>query len=198
MNQTEPKAYLFFGPSGAGKGTQVQLLKEHLEKTTDRKVIYIGMGDLLRGLAATGAYSATLTDNIIANGGLMPSFMPVYLMTKLLVEKFTGGEHIIADGVVRRPGQARAFDDAMKFYERENYEILVLELSPESTMKRLLLRKRSDDSEESIKKRIGWYKDEVEPLLEVFKERERTIHYVDGEPSIEEVHDTILKTLKLA
>lgn len=198
MNDIEPKAYLFFGPSGAGKGTQVQLLKNHLTKISNRKIIYIGMGDLLRGMASSNTYSAKLTDDVIRNGGLMPWFMPMYLMTKLLVETFTGEEHIIADGVVRRPGQARGFDDTMQFYKRENYEIIVLELSPESTTKRLLLRQRSDDSEEAIKKRIGWYKSEVEPLLEIFKERGRIIHYIDGEPSIEEVHKTILETLKLS
>jgi adenylate kinase len=198
MSGSEAKTLLFFGPSGAGKGTQVQLLREFLQTKSDRGVVYIEMGALLRAMVAEDTYSGKLTKEVIEQGDLMPGFMPVYLTTKHLVENFTGEEHIIADGAVRRPDQATGFDDAMVFYKRENYDIIVLTLSPESIMERLLLRGRNDDTKEAIQNRINWYQAEVEPLLAIFKERGRTIHYIDGEPLIEVVHQSLLKELNLA
>ncbi|MDP2650002.1 MAG: nucleoside monophosphate kinase [bacterium] len=198
MVQADSKTLLFFGPSGAGKGTQVQLLREFLETKSEHGVVYIEMGALLRGMVAEDTYSGRLTKEVIEQGALMPGFMPVYLTTKHLVENFTGEEHIIADGAVRRPDQATGFDDAMVFYKRENYEIIVLTLSPESIMERLLLRGRNDDTKEAIQNRINWYQEEVEPLLAIFKERGRTIHYIDGEPSIEEVHKSLISALNLS
>lgn len=198
MNEIEPKSILFFGPSGAGKGTQVELLKNFLKEKSDREVVYIEMGSLLRGMVAEGGVSSDLINNVIANGGLMPSFMPIYLMTQHLVKNFTGSEHIIADGVTRRAGQARAFDDAMTFYGRDNYEVIAIELSPEAAVERLIARGRNDDTEEKILRRIGWYNKEVVPALDVIEERGRTIHRINGAKTVEEVHQDILKALNLS
>jgi len=193
----DAKTILFFGPSGAGKGTQVELLKDFLSKQSDRKIVYIEMGSLLRAMVSKGDVTAQLTNDIISNGKLMPSFMPIYLLVQHLVTNFTGDEHIIADGVTRRAGQARAFDDAMAFYGRENYEVVAMELSAEATLERLLARGRNDDTEEKILRRLDWYNKDVLPALTVMEERGRNIHRVNGEGTIEEVHENILKALQL-
>jgi adenylate kinase len=156
------------------------------------------MGALLREQVAEGGCTAGLTNAIISTGGLMPGFMPIYLMTKRLVEKFTGTEHIIADGVVRRTSQAEAFDEAMRFYGRPDYHVIVLELSEASTLARLLARGRNDDTEDGIRRRIGWYKAEVEPALAVLESKGAHIHRIDGEPSAEDVHQAICATLNLS
>src|ERR1700752_2881643 len=128
-----PITVLFFGPQGAGKGTQVKLLIEALKKSSDRGVIHIDMGQLLRNMVATGSHSGKLTAEVIEVGKRMPDFMPVYLTTDALVKNFTGEEHIIADGLARGPDQTRAWDDAMQFYGRADYAIVVLELSEEES-----------------------------------------------------------------
>lgn len=198
MTNTSSKSLLFFGPSGAGKGTQVKLLMDKLNSIDDRGVVYVEMGALLREMVSEGTYSGNLTKQIIEQGALMPGFMPVYLMTQKFVHAFTGNQHIIADGAVRRPDQARAWHDAMEFYGRSNYEIVLMELSDKSIMERLLARGRNDDTEEAISKRIGWYHDEVKPLLSIFEEKGATIHHIDGEPTVPEIHADIVKTLGLA
>lgn len=193
-----PTTVLFFGPSGAGKGTQVQMLMDALKKREARDIVYVEMGALLREQVAGGGYSAGLTNQVISTGGLMPAFMPIYLMTKRLVEKFTGTEHIIADAVVRRTSQAEAFDDAMQFYGRTPYHVIVMELSEESTLTRLLARGRNDDTEEGIKNRLAWYKADVLPALEVLKARGAQIHHIDGEPDVDTIHQSVLAALNLA
>lgn len=193
----EPVTVLFFGPSGAGKGTQVQMLIDALKKRGDRGVVYVEMGGLLREQITEGSYTSTLTNEVVGNGKLMPSFMPVYLMTKRLVNEFTGKEHIIADAVVRRIAQAEAFDDAMRFYGRTPYHVVVIELSEASIVKRLLARGRNDDTEEKIHRRIGWYKEDVVPSLKILEERGALIHRIDGEPDVNTIHTDILSVLGL-
>ena len=193
-----PITVLFFGPQGAGKGTQVKLLMEALKKRSDRGIIHIDMGQLLRDMIAHGGYTAGLTNEILSVGKRMPDFMPVYLATDALVKNFSGEEHIVADGLARGPDQTRGWDDAMQFYGRQQYHIIALELSEEESIKRLMKRGRSDDTESAIKNRLSWHKAEVEPQLTMLEERGRTIHRVDGSPTPEEIHKNILSVLGLA
>jgi len=189
---------LFFGPQGSGKGTQVKLLIENLKKRSDRSIIHIDMGQLLRDMIAGGGYTAELTHEIVGVGKRMPDFMPIYLTTDALVKKFTGEEHIIADGLARGPDQTRGWDDAMVFYKRPDYQVISLELSEQESIKRLLARGRHDDTEGAIKQRLAWHKVEVEPQLGFLASRGRTVHHINGERNIEEVHADIKKRLGLS
>lgn len=194
----KPVTVLFFGPQGAGKGTQVKLLVEALQKRSSRRTISIDMGQLLRNMVATGSYTGILTAEVIEVGKLMPDFMPIYLTTDALMKNFTGEEHLIADGLARKADQTRGWDDAMVFYKRENYQIIALELSEEESIKRLLKRGRNDDTEAAIKSRLDWHKRDVEPQLELMASRGRTVHRVNGAQSIEDVHADIMQCLDLS
>ena len=193
----QPIAVLFFGPQGAGKGTQVKLLIEALQKRDQRGIIHIDMGQLLRNMVVTGSYSGKLTKEVIENGKLMPDFMPIYLTTDALMKQFTGEEHIVADGLARRPDQTRAWDDSMQFYKRADYQIIALELNEEESVKRLVLRGRNDDTEDAIKSRLAWHKTEVEPQLGLLSSRGRAVHRINGDQSIEAVHTDVMKALGL-
>ncbi|MEK7509800.1 MAG: nucleoside monophosphate kinase [Patescibacteria group bacterium] len=192
-----PLSVLFFGSQGAGKGTQVQKLIEYLRTRSQRGIIHIDMGQELRNLRDTGSYAGKLTGATIDAGGLMPDFMPTYLQTKKLVDNLTGEEHIIADGLARGADQTRAFDDAMTYFGRHDFQIVSIELSEASVLKRLLARGRNDDTEEAIRRRLAWTKTNVMPQLELLRERGRKIHAIDGEPDIETIHKDILKKLGL-
>lgn len=193
-----PLTVLFFGPQGSGKGTQVKLLVEKLQGTAP--VITIDMGAIFRASIAEGTITSKKTAEIINVGKRMPDFMPVYLSTKVFVEKIvTNTEHLVADGLCRGEDQTRGFDDAMQFYGREKYHVIALELSEEESVKRLLLRAkeqgRVDDTEEGIRSRLGWYKTDVEPQLALMEGRGRTIHRINGDQSVEQVHADIMKVL---
>lgn len=194
----EPVTLLFFGSQGAGKGTQVKMLIDFLKSKDNRNVVHIDMGHELRGLRDTGSFAGKLTGEVIDAGHRMPDFMPTYLQTKKLVENLTGEEHIIADGLARGSDQTRAFDDAMTFFKRDNFQIISIELSEESVIKRLIARGRNDDTEQGIRNRLGWYKTDVLPQLEMLKSRGRAIHIIDGEPDTETIHKSILSALKLS
>ena len=192
-----PVSVLFFGPQGSGKGTQVKLLIAELQKRSDQAVIHIDMGQLLRDMVATGSYSGTLTAQVIEVGKRMPDFMPIFLTTNALVKNLTGTEHVVADGLARGPDQTRAWDDAMQFYGRADYHIVVLELSEEESVKRLMARGRNDDTEDAIKSRLAWHKTDVEPQLEFLAGRGRIVHRINGGQTIEEVHAEVMNALEI-
>lgn len=195
----KPISVLFFGTQGAGKGTQVKMLMEFLKGKSDQKIIHIDMGSELRALRDTGSFAGTLTGKTIDAGHRMPDFMPTYLQTKKLVDNLVDGtEHVIADGLARGADQTRAFDDAMSYFGRDEFQVISLELSEKSAVERLLTRGRNDDTEEGIKNRLSWYKSDVQPQLELLRSRGRTIHVVDGEPDVDTIHKNILAALKLA
>jgi len=193
----KPVTLLFFGSQGAGKGTQVQMLVDYLQKNSDRKVIRIDMGQELRNLRDSGSYAGRLTGEVIDAGVRMPDFMPIYLQTKKIVDTFTGEEHIIADGLARGEDQTRGFDDAMKFFKRDDLQVVNLVIADDSAVKRLIARGRNDDTEEAIRRRLAWTKTDVMPQLELLKKRGRTVHEIDGEPDVETIHKNILQALKL-
>ena len=195
----KPISVLFFGTQGAGKGTQVKMLMEFLKGKSDQKIIHIDMGSELRALRDGGSFAGKLTGQTIDAGHRMPDFMPTYLQTKKLVDNFVDGtEHVIADGLARGADQTRAFDDAMKYFGRDEFQVISLELTEESAVKRLLARGRNDDTEEGIKNRLSWYKSDVQPQLELLRERGRQIHVIDGEPDVDTIHTNILAALKLS
>lgn len=191
-----PLSVLFFGSQGAGKGTQVKMLMDFLKKREpSRGIIHIDMGQELRNLRDTGSYTGKLTGSVIDDGVRMPDFMAIYLQTKKIVENFTGEEHIVADGLARGPEQTAAYDDAMRFFKRDNFTIISIELSEESILKRLLARGRNDDTEEAIRKRLAWTKSDVMPQLELLRSHGRKIITIDGEPDVETIHKNILSAL---
>ena len=196
---TRPLSVLFFGSQGAGKGTQVKLLMEFLKKReSERGIIHIDMGQELRNLRDIGSYAGRLTGQTIDAGGLMPDFMPTYLQTKKLVENLvTGEEHVIADGLARGADQTRAFDDAMTYFGRDDFQVVSIELSEAFVIQRLLARGRNDDTEDAIRRRLAWTKTNVMPQLTLLKERGRTVHVIDGEPDMDTIHKNILSALKL-
>lgn len=194
----KPVSVLFFGSQGSGKGTQVKLLMEYLQKKSNRKIIHIDMGQLLRDQVAGGGHTAEIINYFLINGLRVPDFLPTYLQTKKLIDNMTGEEHIIADGLARGADQTRAFDDAMLFYNRHDLQIIDMQIAEETAVQRLVGRGRNDDTPEAIRNRLGWYKTDVIPQLEMLKERGRTIHLIDGEPAVEVIHAAILKSLGLA
>lgn len=165
----------------------------------ERKIIYIESGKELRRLAGVDSYTGKETKNILEAGGLTPIFLPVYLWSGILIDNVSGNEHIVMDGIARKPQEAGVLDSALQFYKRQNPIVVSLEVSDECAMQRLLGRGRSDDDPEEIKNRLQWYREEVTESIDYFK---NSPYYrflaINGERSIEEVHQDILEKSGLA
>ena len=194
-----PKTFIFFGPSGSGKGTQVKLLVKKIEeKDPNRKIIYIETGKNLRKLAEGDSFTSKKVKKVMEEGELLPAFLPVWIWADYMMKNISGDEHIFLDGLSRKAIEAPVLDSAMKFYDREKPFIVYIKVSDKWATNRLKNRGRNDDGDEEIKRRLKWFKENAVPAINYFKENSRyEFIEIDGEGSIEEVHQNILKAVGL-
>ncbi|NCS99543.1 AAA family ATPase [Candidatus Parcubacteria bacterium] len=190
--------FIFFGKSGSGKGTQAELLIEKL-KEKGNEVIYIETGKRFREfIEKEGNHSSKLTKEALNHGELMPVFLPIWLWTSAFVEEFTGTESLVLDGLARRMTEAPVLDSALRFYDRLPCHIVHIDVSREWAFDRLKSRGRADDTDEYINSRLDWFEKDVEPVIEYFEERKGfSLHTINGEQSIEDVHVELIKKLNL-
>lgn len=189
---------IFLGPQGSGKGTQVGLLKDYLAKhDPERPVMHLDMGASLREFGKSGGYTQELVHASLLRGELQPAFLSSYLMAKFFVENLKGDEHLVIDGFPREIVQAEIFDTAMRFYKREPF-LLLINISDDEAVARLLKRGRADDTEESIRHRLSWSRAQVMPTVEAYRKNPLyRVMDVDGARPVEEVHQDILRKLGL-
>lgn len=192
------QTFIFIGRSGCGKGTQADLMEDFLKKNDSekRKVHHLVTGNFLRELAKGESFTGKVTADALSKGLLMPEFLVVALWGDYLIKNYEGNEHIITDGMPRKLFEAIMFEGALRFFGREKANVIYLNLSYESAVKRLLLRKREDDTEEAIRERLKFYDEEVAPVVDYYRKDPNINFYeIDGEPTIEEIHEDVKKKL---
>ncbi len=192
-----PKTFIFFGPSGAGKGTQAKILIEHLKSIDpERKTLYIETGQRFREFITEASYTAEKTKEVIDNGGLLPEFLPIWIWSEYFVKHVGGDEHMILDGLSRRAHEAPILNSAMKFYGREKPYVISIEVSRDWAREKLMGRERGDDKIEQIEKRLDWFDENVLQAMEYFKNNEfYNFVSVNGEQSIVEVNKEIMSKI---
>jgi adenylate kinase len=191
--------FIFIGRSGCGKGTQAQLLIKLLEKNDkEHKVLHIESGEELREFIKGPSYTQSVTRDLYNKGGLIPEFVVVYLWTAALIANFTGKEHLVFDGMPRKVHEAGALNSIFGFYGLSKPWVINVDISPKEAMNRLLARKRFDDNEAEIQKRLDWYETEVMPTMEYYDGNPKcNFIKVNGERSVEEIHEDIVKKVGL-
>ncbi|HEU0080729.1 MAG TPA: nucleoside monophosphate kinase [Candidatus Paceibacterota bacterium] len=195
----KPTTVLFFGKSGSGKGTQAALLLKTFEREDAvNKVVYVETGQKFRNLTQTSqSFIAKKTLETMSAGKFMPTFMPIWTWTSLLVDELkTGREHIVCDGVCRQPEEAPILDEALQFLDRGKPVIILLDTHHEEVTKRLLKRGRFDDKEEKIAERLREYENRAVPVVNYFKKSPNVKFVtVDGNQTIEKVHEDVLRAI---
>ncbi|MEK7147636.1 MAG: nucleoside monophosphate kinase [Patescibacteria group bacterium] len=192
-----PQTFIFYGRSGCGKGTQADLLIKYLmEKEPSRRTLYLETGKLLREFALESGFTNELVKNVLDRGGLLPEFMPIFVWSKFLADKIHGDEHLVFDGVCRRPPEAPILDSALKFYKRDKPIVILIDVSKEWAKERLLARHRNDDDPMEIERRLAWYEKDVVATLKFFENNpDYRFVRINGEQTIEKVHQEIIKEI---
>ena len=195
----KPQALVFIGRSGSGKGTQADMLmKKMKELDSSRDTLYIYSGQEFRKFIQGSSYTAKKSNEYYISGKLQPEFLAVRMWVDVLTEKYNGSDHVIFDGTPRKPHEAGVLDSIFDFYDFEKPVIIDLKIRPEESLRRLLARKRLDDNEDDIRKRLNWYETDVVPTIEHYRDNPR-YHFmeIDGERTPEEIHADIVKRMGL-
>ena len=193
---TGPIACLFIGRSGCGKGTQVELFIKKIQEVNGLKTFRIETGSLLRELATKNSFTAEKTKKILDKGGLMPESLVIGLWSTFLIEKYSGKENLVFDGLGRKLQEASILDGALSFYDIPRYKVIYINVSREWGIKRLLSRGRKDDTEQDIKNRMNWFDTEVMKSINFFQNN-KNCEFIDvnGEQTIEQVYAELSKKI---
>lgn len=180
---------VLFGAPGTGKGTQSGLVIEKY------KLIHISTGDLLRDAIKNGTPLGKLAKFYIDNGQLVPdSIILKEVYHKAMTHNSAPG--FVFDGFPRTIAQASTLD---KMLEKKNVPInmvFYLEVDEEELYKRIMHRARmsgrTDDNEDTVRKRIKVYNEQTFPLLNYYKQQGKCIQ-IDGMHDIDAVFGQIQK-----
>lgn len=168
--------YVFLGSQGSGKSTQAKLLAEKLN------LPWIETGDLLRAKMNGSDEDAKEIKQAMDTGELVKNEITVKTMKERLAKADCQGGYIL-DGYPRNEEQLSNLDSDIE-------KVFFVKISTEEAIRRLALRSRSDDSGESLSKRLELYSNQTLPLLDYFKEK-NILEEVNGERTIEEISKDI-------
>ncbi len=176
----KPNVVFVLGGPGAGKGTMCELAESQLGWT------HLSMGDLLRKEREKGGDTATVIEDYVTAGKLVPNEITVTLLQKSMeqITRSTGKNNFLLDGF------PRSLDNMEGWYEifgrdAELPRMLYLECPYEVLEKRIIGRakysERSDDNLESMKLRFDTFKAETLPTVEFFKSKNKCVELNTGQ-----------------
>lgn len=183
---------VLFGPPGAGKGTQAEVLKDKYE------LVHISTGDIFRYNIRNKTKLGLSAKSFIDKGQLVPDEVTIEML-KAEVERNEGAKGFIFDGFPRTGAQAEALSDYLKTRNTQVHAMIALEVDDEILVERLLERGktsgRPDDADEKvIRNRIKVYYQETAILKEYYQKQNKYFG-VDGIGNIQEITKRISKVI---
>ncbi len=203
---------ILLGAPGAGKGTQAEIISEHLS------VPAISTGNIIRAALKAQTEMGIKAKEFIDKGLLVPDDVVIGIIRDRLKENDCKNGFIL-DGFPRTVPQAQALDDM----GIEIDKVIDIQVPDEKIVQRLSGRRvcsgcgasyhllykkpekdgvcnscgaqlvqRTDDREETVLERLKVYHEQTEPLVDYYRKKNKLV-VVEGQ---EEVSDTTALTLK--
>ncbi len=207
---------VLFGPPGAGKGTQAQLLVDRY------KLAHVSSGDIFRHNLRQGTPLGLRAKEYMNRGELVPDEVVIDIMLDKIMS-IHADEGFILDGFPRSTRQAEELDAALTVRARNIDRVLHIDV-PEDELARRLggrfvcrdcqapythlgassapvcercngeLYQRDDDRPEAVQRRIDVYREETMPVLDFYRQRCLLVD-VPGQNTVNGVFESIVEAL---
>jgi adenylate kinase len=215
------KTYLFHGPSGSGKDTQVEMTLKKYD------VEQIATGAMFRTLYEEGDPEGIAAYEYWSKGIFNPAEQ-VHKLLRIWLKRYDNSKDWIFVSAVRGEDQIALFDETLKIYGRTLDKFIHFKLSEEEAIKRMstrtecpkchatyhptfkpekvkgvcdndgsILVQREDDKPEKIIQRLKEYNRTIDPIVSEYKKRNILVE-IDASPSIEDIHKEVLKHLEFS
>jgi len=184
---------ILFGPPGAGKGTQAEVL------VRERGMVQLSTGDMLRSAIAAGTELGLKAKEIMDAGQLVSDDIMIGMIReRMAADDCAGG--VILDGFPRTVAQAEALDAMLADQGIVLDHVIEIQVDEQALFARIERRAaetggaRSDDNAEVLAQRLKVYHDNTAPVLPYYKNKGQLVT-VDGMRSVDEVSDAIRSCL---
>ncbi len=174
-----PMQLVLMGGPGSGKGTQASFLKETYS------IPHISTGQLLRDEVAAGTELGKRVEGVMARGELVDDETVLALVRDRLQKPETAAGFIL-DGFPRTREQVDGLEALLQNRPDPRITAILLEVSDEEMLRRLMARGRADDTEDAIRSRIEKFHVETVDAIGFYEERGQLLR-IDGEQPIEDV-----------
>ncbi len=209
---------VLFGPPGAGKGTQAQLLRERFNLT------HISSGDLFRHHLGQGTPLGLRAKEYMNRGELVPDEVTIDIILDKVMS-IPNDEGFILDGFPRNPNQADVLEKKLTAESRNLDKVVHIDVSEDELVRRLggryicrtcqsshsigegrdagakkceqcggELYQRDDDAPTAVMKRIEVYNVETTPVLGFYRERGVLVD-IHGDNPVDEVNKLVMTAL---
>ena len=180
---------ILFGPPGAGKGTQAELLVQ------SRGMVQLSTGDMLRAAISAGTELGLQAKEIMDAGKLVSDD----IMIGMIAERMEADDcknGVILDGFPRTVAQAQALDAMFADKGISLDSVIEIRVDENALFARIEKRAaetggaRSDDNVEVLAARLKVYHDNTAPVLPYYEDKGQLVT-IDGMQSVEEVNEQI-------
>ena len=184
---------IIFGPPGAGKGTQAQIIVD------ERGVVQLSTGDMLRSAIAAGTELGMKAKQTMDAGQLVSDEIMVGMISERMAEDDCANG-VILDGFPRTVAQAEALDAMLNERGLSLDKVIEIQVDEVALFARIEKRAaetgaaRSDDNADVLAQRLKVYHTNTAPVLPYYREKGLLIS-VDGMQAVEKVSEAIRQCL---
>ena len=187
------KNIVIFGAPGSGKGTQSEKLieKYHLG--------HMSTGDVLRREIKDETELGVIAKGFIDKGQLVPDDLIIAMLANVYDGFGRDHQGVIFDGFPRTIPQAEALKQMLSERGHQLAAMIELDVPEYELMQRLIKRGkesgRTDDNEETIKRRLEVYHKQTAPLIDWY-EHEGLHRHINGLGELDRIFADICQVIE--
>lgn len=185
---------ILFGPPGAGKGTQAQML------VSEFGMVQLSTGDMLRAAIAAESELGLKAKSIMDAGQLVSDDIMIGMISER-VDAPDCANGVILDGFPRTVAQAEALDQMFADKNIALDSVIEIAVDEAALFARIENRaaetggSRSDDNAEVLAERLKVYHANTAPILPYYKDKNKLVT-IDGMQSIDKVSEDIRSVMQ--